>query len=66
MADEGMAFQRRSCSESEPFSRPQDSGPTNALVVKLNWIGDSMLREADPPLYQHLEALEIAPQIYGM
>lgn len=35
-------------------------------MEKLNWIGDQLLRQADPKLYKHLEALEIAPQIYGL
>ena len=65
--EERAERQRKTANDSDaPFSRAQDTGPTSALITKLNWIGDNLLRQADPQLYKHLESLDIAPQIYGM
>lgn len=49
-----------------PFSRPRDSGPTSTLGVKLTKINEQILRRHALELFSHLEALEIAPQIYGI
>uniref|UniRef100_A0A4W3JRR6 TBC1 domain family member 5 n=1 Tax=Callorhinchus milii TaxID=7868 RepID=A0A4W3JRR6_CALMI len=49
-----------------PFARPQDSGPSLAIVSKVNRIQDLLLKKHDAELYMHLNRLEIAPQIYGI
>ncbi|KAF6101346.1 TBC1 domain family member 5 [Phyllostomus discolor] len=49
-----------------PFARPQDLGPTVAVVTKVNQIQDHLLKKHDIELYMHLNRLEIAPQIYGL
>lgn len=49
-----------------PFSRPQDSGPSVAIVTKVNRIQDQLVKKNDIELHMHLNRLEIAPQIYGM
>lgn len=49
-----------------PFARPQDSGPSVAIVTKVNRIQDHLVKKHDIELYMHLNRLEIAPQIYGM
>ncbi|XP_059141726.1 TBC1 domain family member 5-like isoform X3 [Physella acuta] len=49
-----------------PFSRSQDLNPSSAIVTKLTRIQDYILKKYDPELHQHLERLEIAPQIYGI
>lgn len=49
-----------------PFARPQDLGPTIAVVTKVNYIQDHLLKKHDIELYMHLNRLEIAPQIYGL
>ncbi|XP_070323147.1 TBC1 domain family member 5 isoform X2 [Odocoileus virginianus] len=49
-----------------PFARPQDLGPTIAIVAKVNQIQDQLLKKHDIELYMHLNRLEIAPQIYGL
>ncbi|XP_019484554.1 PREDICTED: TBC1 domain family member 5 isoform X1 [Hipposideros armiger] len=49
-----------------PFARPQDLGPTIAIVTKVNHIQDHLLKKHDIELYMHLNRLEIAPQIYGL
>ncbi|XP_006770231.1 PREDICTED: TBC1 domain family member 5 isoform X1 [Myotis davidii] len=49
-----------------PFARPQDLGPTVAIVTKVNQIQDHLLKKHDIELYMHLNRLEIAPQIYGL
>ncbi|XP_054547136.1 TBC1 domain family member 5 isoform X2 [Talpa occidentalis] len=49
-----------------PFARPQDLGPTIAIVTKVNQIQDHLLKKHDIELYMHLNRLEIAPQIYGL
>lgn len=51
---------------SIPFSRPQDSGPSVAIVTKVNRIQDQLVKKHDVELHMHLNRLEIAPQIYGM
>lgn len=51
---------------SIPFSRPQDSGPSVAIVTKVNRIQDQLVKKHDIELHMHLNRLEIAPQIYGM
>ncbi|XP_026145745.1 TBC1 domain family member 5 isoform X3 [Carassius auratus] len=51
---------------SIPFARPQDSGPSVAIVTKVNRIQDQLLKKHDIELYMHLNRLEIAPQIYGI
>ena len=50
----------------QPFTRPQDTNSSNAIVSKLTRIQDYILKKCDEELYLHLERLEIAPQIYGM
>lgn len=49
-----------------PFARPQDLGPTVAIVTKVNQIQDHLLKKHDTELYMHLNRLEIPPQIYGL
>uniref|UniRef100_A0A8B9QEM2 TBC1 domain family member 5 n=1 Tax=Apteryx owenii TaxID=8824 RepID=A0A8B9QEM2_APTOW len=49
-----------------PFARPQDLGPSIAIVTKVNQIQDHLLKKHDIELYMHLNRLEIAPQIYGL
>ncbi|XP_067862188.1 TBC1 domain family member 5 isoform X4 [Heptranchias perlo] len=49
-----------------PFARPQDIGPSLAIVSKVNRIQDQLLKKYDTELYMHLNRLEIAPQIYGI
>ncbi|XP_069769092.1 TBC1 domain family member 5 isoform X1 [Narcine bancroftii] len=49
-----------------PFARPQDFGPSLAIVSKVNRIQDQLLKRYDTELYMHLNRLEIAPQIYGI
>ncbi|XP_074051835.1 TBC1 domain family member 5 [Macrotis lagotis] len=49
-----------------PFARPQDFGPSIAIVTKVNHIQDHLLKKQDIELYMHLNRLEIAPQIYGL
>ncbi|XP_007505201.2 TBC1 domain family member 5 isoform X1 [Monodelphis domestica] len=49
-----------------PFARPQDLGPSIAIVTKVNHIQDHLLKKHDIELYMHLNRLEIAPQIYGL
>ncbi|XP_072364855.1 TBC1 domain family member 5 [Scyliorhinus torazame] len=49
-----------------PFARPQDMGPSLAIVSKVNRIQDQLLKKYDAELYMHLNRLEIAPQIYGI
>ncbi|XP_064595291.1 TBC1 domain family member 5-like isoform X2 [Liolophura sinensis] len=51
---------------TQPFARPQDLNPSNAVVTKLTRIQDYLLRKNDVELHMHLERLEIAPQIYGI
>lgn len=51
---------------SIPFSRPQDAGPSVAIVAKVNRIQDQLVKKHDVELHMHLNRLEIAPQIYGM
>uniref|UniRef100_A0A6Q2Y895 TBC1 domain family member 5 n=1 Tax=Esox lucius TaxID=8010 RepID=A0A6Q2Y895_ESOLU len=51
---------------SMPFARPQDSGPSVAIVTKVNRIQDQLVKKHDVELHMHLNRLEIAPQIYGI
>lgn len=51
---------------SIPFARPQDCGPSVAIVTKVNRIQDQLVKKHDIELHMHLNRLEIAPQIYGM
>ncbi|XP_049606954.1 TBC1 domain family member 5 isoform X6 [Syngnathus scovelli] len=51
---------------SIPFARPQDSGPSVAIVTKVNRIQDLLVKKHDVELHMHLNRLEIAPQIYGI
>ncbi|XP_034400681.1 TBC1 domain family member 5 isoform X2 [Cyclopterus lumpus] len=51
---------------SIPFARPQDSGPSVAIVTKVNRIQDLLVKKNDIELHMHLNRLEIAPQIYGI
>ncbi|XP_041868093.1 TBC1 domain family member 5 isoform X2 [Melanotaenia boesemani] len=51
---------------SIPFARPQDSGPSVAIVTKVNRIQDQLVKKHDIELHMHLNRLEIAPQIYGI
>ncbi|XP_015212980.2 TBC1 domain family member 5 [Lepisosteus oculatus] len=51
---------------SIPFARPQDTGPSVAVVTKVNRIQDQLIKKHDIELYMHLNRLEIAPQIYGI
>ncbi|KAK3585053.1 hypothetical protein CHS0354_009904 [Potamilus streckersoni] len=52
--------------DSQPFARPQDLNPSNVIVSKLTRIQDYLLKKTDIELHQHLERLDIAPQIYGI
>uniref|UniRef100_A0A8C5E2Y5 TBC1 domain family member 5 n=1 Tax=Gouania willdenowi TaxID=441366 RepID=A0A8C5E2Y5_GOUWI len=51
---------------SIPFARPQDMGPSVAIVTKVNRIQDLLVKKHDVELHMHLNRLEIAPQIYGI
>ncbi|XP_037650975.1 TBC1 domain family member 5 isoform X2 [Sebastes umbrosus] len=51
---------------SIPFARPQDSGPSVAIVTKVNRIQDQLVKKHDIELHMHVNRLEIAPQIYGI
>ncbi|XP_075968952.1 TBC1 domain family member 5 [Anarhichas minor] len=51
---------------SIPFARPQDCGPSVAIVTKVNRIQDQLVKKNDIELHMHLNRLEIAPQIYGI
>ncbi|XP_067360504.1 TBC1 domain family member 5 isoform X2 [Channa argus] len=51
---------------SIPFARPQDMGPSVAIVTKVNRIQDQLVKKHDVELHMHLNRLEIAPQIYGI
>uniref|UniRef100_A0A8C9Z2A4 TBC1 domain family member 5 n=1 Tax=Sander lucioperca TaxID=283035 RepID=A0A8C9Z2A4_SANLU len=51
---------------SIPFARPQDSGPSVAIVTKVNRIQDQLVKKHDVELHMHVNRLEIAPQIYGI
>ncbi|XP_046875857.1 TBC1 domain family member 5 isoform X1 [Hypomesus transpacificus] len=51
---------------SMPFARPQDAGPSVAIVTKVNRIQDQLVKKHDVELHMHLNRLEIAPQIYGI
>uniref|UniRef100_A0A1A7WFZ9 TBC1 domain family member 5 n=1 Tax=Iconisemion striatum TaxID=60296 RepID=A0A1A7WFZ9_9TELE len=51
---------------SIPFARPQDCGPSVAIVTKVNRIQDLLVKKHDVELHMHLNRLEIAPQIYGI
>ncbi|KAM9434381.1 TBC1 domain family member 5 isoform 2-T3 [Clarias gariepinus] len=51
---------------SIPFARPQDLGPSVAIVTKVNRIQDQLVKKHDIELHMHLNRLEIAPQIYGI
>ncbi|KAJ8267327.1 hypothetical protein COCON_G00124990 [Conger conger] len=46
--------------------RPQDAGPSVAIVTKVNRIQDQLVKRHDIELHMHLNRLEIAPQIYGI
>ncbi len=57
----------------QPFQRPQDIYRQNSggvsicpSIQQLSFIHDRMLKRADLPLYEHLERVEIAPQLYGI
>ncbi|XP_028847811.1 TBC1 domain family member 5 isoform X2 [Denticeps clupeoides] len=51
---------------SMPFARPQDVGPSVAIVTKVNRIQEQLVKKHDIELHMHLNRLEIAPQIYGI
>ena len=36
------------------------------ILARLQHIHSGLLREIDPPLFQHLERLDVAPQLYGI
>ncbi|KAI4817441.1 hypothetical protein KUCAC02_010842 [Chaenocephalus aceratus] len=50
---------------SIPFARPQDAGPSVAIVTKVNRIQDQLVKKHDVELHMHVNRLEIAPQIYA-
>ena len=56
----------KSVVHAQPFARHQDLHPSNVIVTKLTRIQDYLLRKYDAELHQHLERMDIAPQIYGM
>uniref|UniRef100_A0A4W5K483 TBC1 domain family member 5 n=1 Tax=Hucho hucho TaxID=62062 RepID=A0A4W5K483_9TELE len=63
------SFQREGKEEmltSMPFARPQDLGPSVAVVTKVNRIQDQLVKKHDVELHMHVNRLEIAPQIYGI
>uniref|UniRef100_A0A8C5E093 TBC1 domain family member 5 n=1 Tax=Gouania willdenowi TaxID=441366 RepID=A0A8C5E093_GOUWI len=57
---------RKEMLTSIPFARPQDMGPSVAIVTKVNRIQDLLVKKHDVELHMHLNRLEIAPQIYGI
>ena len=52
--------------DTRPFARFDRATSSNVIVNKLTRIHDYLLRQTDLELYQHLETLEIPPQVYGM
>ncbi|KAK0420926.1 hypothetical protein QR680_014971 [Steinernema hermaphroditum] len=52
--------------EKPLFPNIKDTGPSSELIEKLRYIGDVQLQEIDPDLWNHLNKLDIAPQIYGI
>lgn len=59
------------CSQDTPFrnsglNRSSRQQVNSVLGVKLKTISETLVRGVDPELYNHLEALQIAPQIYGI
>lgn len=57
----------------QPFQRPQDiykmssdSMSSCPAIKQLSDIHEHMLKRADVMLYEHLERIEIAPQLYGI
>uniref|UniRef100_A0A1I8AQ14 Rab-GAP TBC domain-containing protein n=2 Tax=Steinernema glaseri TaxID=37863 RepID=A0A1I8AQ14_9BILA len=52
--------------EVQLFKSIKDTGPSSELIEKLKFIGDVQLQEIDPELWNHLNKLDIAPQIYGI
>uniref|UniRef100_A0AAY4BUD1 TBC1 domain family member 5 n=1 Tax=Denticeps clupeoides TaxID=299321 RepID=A0AAY4BUD1_9TELE len=57
---------RKEMITSMPFARPQDVGPSVAIVTKVNRIQEQLVKKHDIELHMHLNRLEIAPQIYGI
>ncbi|XGW14037.1 hypothetical protein V3C99_000377 [Haemonchus contortus] len=51
--------------ESGPFMRVQDAAPTNQVMRELVAIGER-LQCVDPELAEHLNSLDIPPQLYGI
>jgi len=47
-----------------PSSAARDESKLNEVVLKCKYIHSTLLKQKDPELYQHLESLEIEPQIY--
>nr|XP_033786570.1 TBC1 domain family member 5 [Geotrypetes seraphini]XP_033786571.1 TBC1 domain family member 5 [Geotrypetes seraphini]XP_033786572.1 TBC1 domain family member 5 [Geotrypetes seraphini]XP_033786573.1 TBC1 domain family member 5 [Geotrypetes seraphini]XP_033786574.1 TBC1 domain family member 5 [Geotrypetes seraphini]XP_033786575.1 TBC1 domain family member 5 [Geotrypetes seraphini]XP_033786576.1 TBC1 domain family member 5 [Geotrypetes seraphini]XP_033786577.1 TBC1 domain family member 5 [Ge len=64
--EQDMPREKDTVMSSVPFARPQDLGPSIAIVTKVNHIQDFLLKKHDIELYMHLNRLEIAPQIYGL
>ncbi|RCN37800.1 hypothetical protein ANCCAN_16314 [Ancylostoma caninum] len=54
-----------SISETGPFMRVQDAAPTNHIMRDLVAIGER-LHSVDPMLADHLNSLDIPPQLYGI
>ncbi|KAJ8273875.1 hypothetical protein GJAV_G00106480 [Gymnothorax javanicus] len=64
--DQSRARGKEEIMTSIPFARPQDAGPSVAIVTKVNRIQDQLVKKHDIELHMHLNRLEIAPQIYGI
>ena len=51
---------------AQPFAKYQDLHPSNVIVTKLTRIQDYLLKRFDAQLHEHLQKMDIPPQVYGM
>ncbi|XP_066300975.1 TBC1 domain family member 5-like isoform X2 [Branchiostoma lanceolatum] len=60
------ASQNHDIAMQVPFSNPEDSAPSPAIVTKLTRVQDIILKKHDHTLHAHLRRLQIPPQVYGI
>ncbi|XP_078662528.1 TBC1 domain family member 5-like isoform X2 [Branchiostoma floridae x Branchiostoma belcheri] len=60
------ASQNHDIAMQVPFSNPEDSAPSPAIVTKLTRVQDLILKKHDHTLHAHLRRLQIPPQVYGI
>ncbi|XP_078580871.1 TBC1 domain family member 5-like isoform X2 [Branchiostoma floridae x Branchiostoma japonicum] len=60
------ASQNHDIAMQVPFSNPEDSAPSPAIVTKLTRVQDQILKKHDHTLHAHLRRLQIPPQVYGI